>query len=222
MCVTFITGKQYFPMHFYRMNSHMQQHWDTIYRTKQPHEVSWTQEVPVTSLAFLHQLNTPKDARIIDIGGGDSTLVDHLLEEGYTDITVLDISGAAIERAKKRLGARSERVKWIVGNILDFHAGQKYDLWHDRAAFHFQTTPEQIEAYLKVAQDSVCGHIIVATFSTDGPKKCSGLEIKQYDENTLTRSFRQGGFEKIDCKREDHLTPSGSVQNFIFCSFRRN
>ena len=204
------------------MQRQSQNHWETIYRTKQPNEVSWTQDVPTTSLEFIHQFNTPKNAKIIDVGGGDSKLVDHLLDEGYQDVTVLDISEAAIDRAKARLGKRSQQVNWIISDVLNFHPKVKYDLWHDRAAFHFQTSPETVYAYLHIAEEAVAGKMIVATFSTDGPKKCSGLEIKQYNEDSLGHLFEQAHFHKLGCKREDHLTPSGGVQNFVFCSFEKD
>ena len=201
------------------MESNMKQHWETIYQTKQPHEVSWTQEVPHISLALIDQLDLPKTAKLIDIGGGDSKLVDHLLSQGFTNISVLDISAAAIERAKMRLGNDAQKVKWIVSDILEFHPQEEYDVWHDRAAFHFQTTTEQINRYLKVVQKAVKDTVIVGAFSVDGPKKCSGLDIKQYDEATLTATFEQAGFKNTTCQREDHITPSGAVQNFLFCSF---
>lgn len=195
------------------------EHWETIYQTKEPHQVSWTQEVPVMSLSFIHQYKIPKTAAIIDIGGGDSKLVDHLLKEGYTNITVLDVSGTALERAKRRLGPDASKVKWLVQDVLDFHPKVKYDLWHDRAAFHFQTEPSQINQYLNIVKNAVQGMVIVGTFSKDGPQKCSGLEIRQYDEQTMKQQFETAGFQNIECKREDHLTPSGAVQNFVFCSF---
>lgn len=203
------------------MNTSAQQHWESIYTTKQPSEVSWTQEVPTASLQFIHSFDLPKSAKIIDVGGGDSKLVDHLLNEGYKDITVLDISEAAIERAKSRLGDRADQVKWVVSDVLDFHPTESYDLWHDRAAFHFQTSTEHIQSYLQVAEKAANGKMIVATFSTDGPTKCSGLAIKQYNEDSMGQLFEQAHFQKLDCKREDHLTPSGGVQNFVFCSFEK-
>jgi trans-aconitate methyltransferase len=203
------------------MNHHLKEHWDTIYQTKQPNEVSWTQEVPTVSLEFVHQFNIPKFAKIIDIGGGDSKLVDYLLKEGYTQVTVLDISEAAILRAKERLGLDAQKVSWIVSDILDFHPTLKYDLWHDRAAFHFQTDPHQIQQYLQIVKEAVDGMVIIGTFSPDGPKKCSGLEIKQYDENGMKEKFESNSFKNIECKREDHITPAGVVQNFVFCSFMK-
>jgi trans-aconitate methyltransferase len=201
------------------MDNHLKEHWETIYQTKQPNEVSWTQEVPAVSLEFVHQFKIPKSAKIIDIGGGDSKLVDFLLNEGYINISVLDISEAAIERAKERLGIDASKVTWIVCDILDFHPTTKYDLWHDRAAFHFQTDPLHINQYLQIVKESVDGMVIIGTFSPDGPKKCSGLEIKQYDENGMKEKFESNSFKNIECKREDHITPAGIVQNFVFCSF---
>ncbi len=201
------------------MNQDSKQHWEKIYRTKAPHEVSWTQEVPVLSLDFIRRLGLPKTARIIDVGGGDSKLVDHLLQEGYTNITVLDISAAAIERAKSRLGAAAENVKWIVADILDFKPKEQYDCWHDRAAFHFQTSQEKIDVYLNIVRKAAKGIVIVGTFSTEGPQKCSGLEVKQYNEASMKTTFEANEFRNIECRREDHITPAGAVQNFVFCSF---
>lgn len=201
------------------MATDIKQHWETIYETKQPSQVSWTQEVPETSLAFIHQFNIPKSASIIDIGGGDSKLVDYLLKEGFTNISVLDISAAAIEKAKLRLGSESDKVTWIVSDILDFHPAEKYDVWHDRAAFHFQTNPGSIKRYLNIVKNATRGMVIVGTFSTDGPKKCSGLDIQQYDEESMKQTFEHNSFRNVECKREDHVTPAGVVQNFVFCSF---
>lgn len=196
-------------------------HWETIYQTKRPDQVSWTQEVPVTSLHFIHQFSIPKDAKIIDIGGGDSKLVDYLLKEGYTHLSVLDISAAAIERAKERLGTDAEKVNWIVSDILDFHPTEKYDVWHDRAAFHFQTNAQSIRQYLDIVKQAVDGMVIVGTFSTEGPKKCSGLDIQQYDEDSMKQTFEHNAFRNVECKREDHITPAGVIQNFVFCSFMK-
>jgi hypothetical protein len=203
------------------MNVNIKEHWETIYKTKQPNEVSWTQEVPTASLAFIHQFNVPKTAKIIDIGGGDSNLVDILLAEGFTNLSVLDISEAAIFRAKERLGAGASRVNWIVCDILEFKPKEKYDVWHDRAAFHFQTETAKIDTYLNIVKNAVDGMVIMGTFSTDGPTKCSGLEIQQYDEDGMKAKFIKSDFKNLECKREDHITPSGAVQNFVFCSFMK-
>ena len=201
------------------MKENLEEHWETIYKTKQPSEVSWTQELPAISLEFIHNFNIPKSARIIDIGGGDSKLVDFLLAEGYTHLSVLDISGAAIKRAKERLGDDADKVNWIVCDVLDFIPKEKYDIWHDRAAFHFQTDNDNIEKYLNIVKNAVVGRVIIGTFSVDGPKKCSGLEIKQYDEIEMKKKFETSGFNNLECKIEDHITPAGAIQNFIFCSF---
>ncbi len=195
------------------------EHWETVYSTKQPHEVSWTQKVPKTSLDFIHSFNVPKTAKIIDIGGGDSKLVDFLLAEGYENITVLDISEQALERVKQRLGEKSKQVKWVASDITEFHPDTTYDVWHDRATFHFLTTPDQIKQYLTIARKAVKNYLAIGTFSYNGPKKCSGLDIKQYDEVHL-QSELSNGFEKIRCITEDHVTPFNTTQNFLFCSFK--
>ena len=195
-------------------------HWENIYETKSPAEVSWTQKVPETSLDFIHDLGITGTAKIIDVGGGDSNLVDFLLDEGYENITVLDISAKALERAKKRLGSKAEKVRWVVSNITDFEPDTVYDLWHDRATFHFLTTTEQVDKYLNTARKSVRGFMTIGTFSDSGPTKCSGLEITQYSEEKLQTSLAEG-FEKIRCIREDHKTPFNTVQNFLFCSFKK-
>jgi SAM-dependent methyltransferase len=197
----------------------VKEHWESIYSNKQPSEVSWTQSIPAISLEFIHQLKVPFNASIIDIGGGDSSLVDCLLQEGYTDLTVLDISEAAIKRAQKRLGDAASKVKWIVGDMLEFKPERKYQLWHDRAAFHFQTDPKNVDRYLSIMKNAIDGIVIIGTFSTDGPSKCSGLDVQQYDEGSMKRKFEATGLKNIECKREDHVTPAGAVQNFVFCSF---
>lgn len=194
-------------------------HWENIYTGKQPNEVSWTQEVPEISLTLIHEMNLPKSARIIDIGGGDSKLVDFLLREGFENITVLDISEKALDRAQKRLGPLAGKVTWIVSDITTFNTTNTYDLWHDRAAFHFMTTPGQIEKYLSIAKQAVKGYMTIGTFSYDGPTKCSGLTIKQYDEAALTAQL-SNGFTKIKCITEEHITPFNTRQHFLFCTFK--
>lgn len=197
-------------------------HWENIYQTKQLNEVGWYQPVPETSLAFFKELNVPEIAKIIDIGGGDSFLVDHLLNLGYQDITVLDISETAIERAKKRLGDRAAKVKWIVADAATFKLTEKYDFWHDRAAFHFLTQENEIENYIETVDKSInsFGILVIGTFSEQGPKKCSGIDIKQYSEVSLTDRLKTS-FEKLKCITVDHMTPFNTLQNFIFCSFRK-
>ena len=192
----------------------------TIYNTKSPEEVSWTQEVPKTSLDFIHSFKLKKNAKIIDVGGGDSKFVDYLLAEGFENISVLDISSTAVEKAKLRLGEKAKKINWIVSDVTEFKPDTTYDVWHDRATFHFLTRENQIIKYLKTLRKAVLGYLIVGTFSEEGPEKCSGLNIKQYSEKTLTNELKNG-FEKIRCLTEDHITPFGSIQNFLFCSFKR-
>lgn len=202
------------------MSIEKQQHWEHVYATKQPDEVSWTQENPATSLDFIHSFHLSKDARIIDIGGGDSKLVDHLLNEGFEQITVLDISATALEKAKKRLGEKAKKVNWVVSDVTEFHPTQTYDLWHDRATFHFLTTPAQINQYISTASQAVKGFLTIGTFSDKGPEKCSGLPVKQYNEEQLTDQLEQD-FAKIRCITEDHITPFNTTQNFLFCSYKK-
>jgi len=200
----------------------LKSHWDQIYSTKNANEVSWTQAVPSTSLNFLHGFNLPKDAAIIDVGGGESLFVDFLLDEGFTNITVLDISQAALNKTKARLGDRSEKVKWVVSDVTEYRPIQKFDLWHDRATFHFLTTVDQVEKYVALAAKSITenGFMAIGTFSENGPTKCSGLNIKQYSESQLEKTLTYH-FKKLNCITEDHITPFKTVQNFLFCSFRR-
>jgi len=196
-------------------------HWDKIYATKQPNELSWTEDVPETSLNFIRSFGLPKAAKIIDIGGGDSKLVDFLLDEGYENITVLDISEKAIEKAKDRLGDKAQKVTWIVSDITAFQPVTHYDIWHDRATFHFLTSAQQIARYVDTARKHVKDYMIIGTFSTNGPSKCSGLDIKQFDAQTLTTQFANG-FSKLKCLTTDHITPFNTQQNFLYCSFKRN
>ena len=184
------------------------QHWENIYQTKELKDVSWYQPAPGTSLEFIANLKIAKEAKIIDVGGGDSFLAEFLLDLGYTDITVLDISANAIERAKARMGEIAQKVKWIVSDITHFNPTEKYDLWHDRAAFHFLRSENDIKSYMKVLNKSIAenGKIIIGTFSEDGPLKCSGIEIKQYSEESMVNQF-QADFEKMTCLKTVHPTP---------------
>lgn len=195
-------------------------HWETIYEQKSPQEVSWTQEKPVHSLKFIHELNLPRTAAIIDVGGGDSKLVDYLLAEGYENLTVLDLSANAIERAKHRLGSeKAAKVTWIISDVLEFQPDHGFDLWHDRATFHFLTEPSAIQQYQQLVHKAVKGYMVMGTFSENGPSKCSGLSVSQYSAEQLTASF-EPEFRKIRCEREEHHTPSGQPQEFMFCSFK--
>lgn len=197
-------------------------HWEKIYQNKNTDELSWYQPVPGTSLDFVRQLNLPKTAKIVDIGGGDSYFVDHLLDMGYQDITVLDISDKAIEKAKQRLGDSSKKVKWIHADAANFQPPEKYDFWHDRAAFHFLTDETDIEKYVAAANSGIVsmGYLVLGTFSEQGPEKCSGINIRQYSEQKMTDRLKLA-FIKTKCVTIDHKTPGGTIQNFIFCCFQR-
>ncbi len=197
-------------------------HWEKIYSTKKPREMSWFQEVPSTSIQLIKELNLPLSAKIFDNGGGDSLFVDNLLEMGFENITVLDISSNALERAKQRLNGKTKKVKWIVADEAHCKPGEQYDLWHDRAAFHFLTDEKEIGNYIRTIKNCIKpgGYLIIGTFSDQGPKKCSGLEVKQYSEKSLTEKL-QDDFEKIKCFTIDHQTPFNSNQNFLFCVFKR-
>ena len=202
------------------MENTAKNHWEKVYETKSPSEVSWTQKMPKTSLDYIESFDLPKSFAIIDIGGGDSNLVDHLLALGYENVTVLDISAKAIERAKERLGTLAEKVTWIVSDIFDFQPKMNYAIWHDRAAFHFLTQDSQTEKYLDLVNKAVEGYLIIATFSENGPVKCSGLEIQQYSEKSLEDQFGQE-FDLVESRIEDHKTPFATIQNFVFCVFKR-
>ncbi|WP_435355786.1 class I SAM-dependent methyltransferase [Emticicia sp. SJ17W-69] len=198
------------------------QHWEKIYQTKDLQNVSWFQPKPTTSLNFLERFNISKTAKIIDIGGGDSYLVDNLLDLGYQNITVLDISEAALEKAKQRLGKRASSVKWIVADAANFIPTEKYDFWHDRAAFHFLTQDTEINNYIDIIYKSInsSGVLVIGTFSEQGPSKCSGIDVKQYSEVSMSERLKSF-FEKIKCLTVDHITPFKTIQNFIFCIFKK-
>ena len=192
-------------------------HWEKIYSEKSPQEVSWTQEIPETSIEFFNEFKLSKTSPIIDIGGGESKFVDFLLAEGYQNISVLDISENALKRAKDRLGEKSKNIEWIVCDINDFNPKKKYALWHDRAVFHFLTSDININKYVENVK-LYSENFIVGTFSTSGPKKCSGLDITQYNKSLLSKLFEEFmAIKKIE--HINHITPFETTQNFIFCSF---
>lgn len=197
------------------------QHWEHVYATKRLDEVSWFEPTPQVSLDYVAQFNIAKDGKIIDIGGGDSFFVDNLLDRGYTDITVLDISENAINRAKERLKERADRVKWIVADASEFSPVEMYDFWHDRAAFHFLTNENDIRSYLNIVSKHIKpdGVFVIGTFSEKGPKKCSGIDIKQYTETELSDILKHY-FDKVECKEVAHTTPFNTTQSFLFCSFK--
>lgn len=197
-------------------------HWEKVFSTKNPNEVSWTQKYPKASVNYIESLGLSKTANIIDIGGGDSNLVDALLENGYENIWVLDISEFALEKAKLRLGEKADKVHWIVSDITEFSTDTKFDFWHDRAVFHFLTDKESINKYVALINNAVAdnGNFLLGTFSENGPLKCSGLQIKQYSENAMKQTFKET-FEAVKCFTENHTTPFNTVQNFQFCGFKK-
>ena len=197
-------------------------HWESVYQNKDFKDTSWFQEIPSTSIAFLESLKLDKSAKIIDIGGGESRFVNYLLDKGFENITVLDISATAIEKKKRELDSKSKTITWIVSDIADFKPTETYDFWHDRATFHFLTDQNDIVTYVQTVQQFVApeGALILSTFSENGPTKCSGLPIQQYSEKTLSARV-EAFFTKIKCVIVYHITPFETVQNFIFCSFKR-
>ena len=195
-------------------------HWEKVYETKSPSQFSWTQEYPKMSFEIIQSFELSKTARIIDVGAGDSKLVDCLLDAGYEDLTVLDISEKALLRAQNRLGDKASKVNWVVSDITKFKPERSFDVWHDRAAFHFLTEAEQISQYVALACSCVKGYLSVGTFSKQGPLKCSGLNISQYSEEELMLVF-SSGFRLLNSIIEDHMTPFDTLQNFLFCSFKK-
>jgi len=199
------------------------QHWEEIYQTKDTARgVSWYQDIPKTSINLILSTGVDKNANIIDVGGGDSMLVDKLLELGFKNIFILDISAKALQKAKTRLGEKAKSVAWIKADILEFSTESRFDVWHDRAAFHFLTKEEDIVRYLEIAGKLIkpSGYLIISTFSMSGPKKCSGLDITQYSEDSIKKTFRKD-FNHIKSFEEIHTTPFNTKQNFLFNLFKR-
>lgn len=199
-----------------------QTHWDNVYRTKREDEVSWFQASPTLSLDLIHATGIDRSASIIDVGGGASRMVDALIEEGFANLTVLDVSEAATETAKARLGARATAVTWIVADVTNWQPGGTYDVWHDRAAFHFLTAPEDRVAYAQRVLRAVRpgGHVIVGTFALDGPERCSGLPVVRHDAESIGAVLGPS-FKLIETRRHEHQTPMGGSQKFQFSRFQR-
>ena len=196
-----------------------QQHWDHVYQVKQPTEVSWYRPHLDASLALIQRVAPAASTAIIDVGGGESTLVDDLLAAGYSHLTVLDIAATAIERTRSRLGPSAASVQWLVGDITSIALPVRaYDVWHDRAAFHFLTSPEQRSAYVSRVASAVRpgGRVIVGAFGPEGPKQCSGLDVMRYDAPSLHGQFG-ARFRLIESSTELHETPFGSMQQFLYC-----
>ena len=203
-------------------NSDRQAHWQNVYATKSEKEVSWYQETPAPSLDLIAATGITGDAAIIDIGGGVSRLADSLLEKGFRRIAILDVSTKALDEAKKRLGRRAEGIDWIAADVTTWEPSRNYDLWHDRAAFHFLTEQADRDAYVIRLKKALRpgGHAVIATFASDGPERCSGLPIVRYDPEALARTLGPS-FELVESRRHDHLTPGGNTQRFQFSRFLR-
>lgn len=197
-------------------------HWETVYTTKGEDEVSWFQEDPALSIELIDLARPAPESAIVDIGGGASRLVDSLLARGFKRVTVLDISPAALDAAKARLGERAGEVEWVVTDVTQWQPAHAFDIWHDRAALHFLTDPADRSAYLTRLRQAVRpgGHVVIGTFALDGPEKCSGLPVNRYDAASLAKELAEG-FELVDSRRQDHVTPWNSTQRFQFCIFRR-
>ncbi|HZD48744.1 MAG TPA: class I SAM-dependent methyltransferase [Silvibacterium sp.] len=197
------------------------EHWERVYGTKAADRVSWFRPHLETSIALIESAAPDKSASIIDVGGGACTLADDLLGRGYTNLTVLDISESAIELAKKRLGRTSESVRWVHADVSEASLPVRvYDVWHDRAVFHFLIDREQRLRYVARVQSAVRvgGHIIVSTFGPEGPARCSGLDVMRYDADQLHSEFGSR-FRTVECSTEWHQTPSGTTQQFLYCHF---
>jgi len=198
-------------------------HWDNVFSRRQPTELSWYQPQLRISLELISSLQLPYDSNIIDVGGGDSTLVDDLLGRGYTSVAVLDISPVALERAKKRLGQRATRVKWIIGDVTQVNLAEgKYDLWHDRALFHFLIESEERQQYIKTMQRALRkgGYWVVATFAPEGPEVCSGLPTMRYSPKALGELVGTD-YKLIESRKELHKKPQGGAQEFVYCVFQK-
>lgn len=197
-------------------------HWDRVYGERREDEVSWFQARPGTSLDLVARTGAGQDARIVDVGGGASRLVDALLDAGYRDVVVVDIAASALAQAKARLAARASRVRWVTADVTRWEPEAPFDVWHDRAVFHFMVSPEDRQAYREVMLRAVKpgGHVIVGTFASDGPERCSGLPVRRYEPDTLAVELGPD-LQLVESVREDHVTPGGKVQRFQFSRFVR-
>jgi SAM-dependent methyltransferase len=199
-----------------------QNHWEGVYTTKDENQVSWFQETPAPSLELIELVGAMRNSAVIDIGGGASRLADCLVSRGYEDVTVLDLSAAALASAQSRMAARAKQVTWIAADVTAWEPSRSYDVWHDRAAFHFLDQANDQTAYVAGLRRALRpgGHAIIGTFAPDGPERCSGLIVSRYDAGSLAAKLGRG-FELIDARRHEHITPWGAVQNFQFSTFRR-
>tara|TARA_A100001234_G_scaffold123809_1_gene108528 strand:- start:752 stop:1366 length:615 start_codon:yes stop_codon:yes gene_type:complete len=204
------------------MNNDLKNHWENIYSNKDENEVSWFQTVPKTSHQLIKKLNLESNDNIIDIGSGRSRILKILIDEGFNNLSYLDISKEACKKSKIALGDDKSKVNWNVENVLNFKSKMKYKLWHDRAVFHFFTDKKDIEKYKEVAIKNISdgGYLALGTFSINGPKKCSGLDVSQYSEQSLNEIFKSD-FNLLESFYIDHQTPFDTTQNFLFCIFKK-
>jgi 2-polyprenyl-3-methyl-5-hydroxy-6-metoxy-1,4-benzoquinol methylase len=195
-------------------------HWERAYEKTAPTDVGWYQDYPELSIKLIGNTGIRKDGSVIDVGGGTSKLSGYLLDQGYSKLTVLDISGQSIEKAKSNLGEKSLKIKWFETDVTNYHAEERYDIWHDRAVFHFLTKKEDRISYINTLNQTLKlnGHLIIATFSLDAPKKCSGLSVVRYSQDTLQKELG-ANFNLEEYHLESHVTPSGAKQQFIYCRF---
>ncbi len=196
-------------------------HWERVYREKTDTDTSWFQPRPETSLALIEATGAPPRTPLIDVGGGTSRLVDHLLERGWKDLCVLDISGTALERSRQRLGPAAAAVRWVEADLLETELPDVWGIWHDRAVFHFLTNETDRRRYLERLHRHLepGGHLIIATFGPEGPKACSGLPVRRYSPEQLAEVLGEG-FELEETREELHRTPAGKEQSFVYCRFR--
>jgi len=204
------------------MSEASRNHWENVYAGKSENQVSWFQETPALSLELIGLAGAVKNSGIVDIGGGASRLADSLVAQGYEDVTVLDLSAAALAAARARMGDKAGRVKWITADVTGWEPQRAYDIWHDRAAFHFLNARGDQAAYVARLRRALRpgGHAIIGTFAPDGPERCSGLLVSRYDAAALAATLGEG-FELTDTRRHEHVTPWGAVQKFQFSTFRR-
>ena len=198
------------------------EHWEHIYVSRSPDDVSWYERVPITSLKFVVEALEDGAESVIDVGGGASRLVDHLLDLGLKRVSVLDISGSGLAISKRRLGGRAEQVDWIVGDVTKIADLGRFDVWHDRAVFHFLTGEEDRRRYVRLAERTLGpgGTAIMATFASDGPERCSGLDVRRYEVAELVEQCGRG-FELVASERQQHVTPAGVAQSFLYATFHR-
>jgi len=197
-------------------------HWEQVYQAKSPSDVSWYQTQPSISLKLIEATGIEKHQHIIDVGGGASILVDYLLKAGFSRLAVLDISAQSLQHAKTRLGENSHKIEWLEDDVTTFQPPHPYELWHDRAVFHFLTNAEDRKRYVQVLKQALVpkGHLIIATFAIGGPKKCSGLDIVQYDAESLCTELGEE-FELLDVQNETHITPANAEQKFTYFRLKR-